>query len=159
MLLYCLSWFSAIHGWNLAYTLGLGRPALFSIAWIHRCSVRPDNGGTVWFFLSYPLSNGEMMKYLEDRRSGGNSPTSRELCLDIYIYTNAGHNRKKNLGAAKFPQKLERYTSSLELLLSPREFSKIPPPLHQTQPPSTAENPQLPRPNTSPSTPTPILPA
>lgn len=55
-----------------------------------------------------------------------------------YIYTSI---TEKSTSATRFPQKLERYTSCLELLPSLQVFSKVPPPLHQTQPPSMAENP------------------
>lgn len=47
---------------SLAYTLGLGRPALFGascIACIPRRSSRLDDESTVCFFLSYSLSNGD----------------------------------------------------------------------------------------------------
>lgn len=47
---------------SLAYTLGLGRPALFGascIAYIPRRSSRLDDESTVCFFLSYSLSNGD----------------------------------------------------------------------------------------------------
>lgn len=68
---------------SLAYTLGLGRPALFSIAWIPRCSARPGNEGTVWLFLSCSFSNGEMMNFLKYGRSDGKHPISQELCFDM----------------------------------------------------------------------------